>query len=461
MKVFEAIATTLESVVFFDVLFFTQYKMPIVIFCILLAVAYFTIKLKFINFRGLKTSVKIFFEKENEIDGNKAVTSRSAFLSAISGCVGVGSISGVAAALFSGGPGAVFWMLVVGILIMPVRYAEVFLGHFFREKERDGTISSYGPYAYIKNGLIKEGYSPKLSRFLFLFYAIALLFGSIGAFLMQANPIAEITSHLLFQNSKMASFMASLAIAVLSIVVVTGGLKRIIHTLNGTVSVMSVVYILSIGVILVLNFKNIPSVVLLIIASAFDMKAVAGGILGIFIVSFTRIAVATEVGFGTVSLIHGKSQNNDSVREGLLSMVGPFAINFIFITLNSVAVLASLTDFKAQNGIVTISTMFASVHSLFPFLLLLITFLFGFTTIVAWYFYAVSSLAQITKSQIALRVFQVLFFILIAISGLVSFGVVIRIIDAVVMSMVFPNLIALVLLGGLVARELQKSKYLK
>ena len=149
--------------------------MPLAIFVLLVGVIYFTISLRFINFRFIGKSIQIFFEKEKEKDGTKAVTSRAAFLSAISGSVGLGSISGVAAALFVGGPGAVFWMSIAGFLVMPLRYAEVFLGHFFRTKEKDGTISKFGPYAYIETGLIKEGYSKKLSKFCFYFYLIAIL----------------------------------------------------------------------------------------------------------------------------------------------------------------------------------------------------------------------------------------------------------------------------------------------
>jgi AGCS family alanine or glycine:cation symporter len=456
-SIFETFAGFLESVVFFNILFFTEnYSMPLAIFFVLIGVIYFTINTKFINFRMLGSSVKIFFEKEKEVDGTKAVTSKAAFLSAISGCVGVGSISGVAAALFAGGPGAVFWMFIIGFLLMPLRYAEVFAGHFFRTKEKDGTISQYGPYAYIDKGLKSQGYGNKLSKFLFIFYIISILFGSIGAFTMQVNPLSEIVGNFIFNDNKIAVLLFCFALATFSIIIVLGGLKRIIHTMEGAVSVMSLIYLASILFILTLNFKNIPGALVLIFDSAFQLKSVYGGILGTIIIALTRTVIATEVGLGTVSLLHGKSQSDDSAREGLLAMAGPFFANFIFITLNSIAVLSTQSHLTGQNGILMISGMFAGIHQYFPILLLVITFLFAFTTIVAWYFYGESSIKQITERKIFINLYRIFFFVLITVSGSVSFGVMIRIIDATVFSIVFPNIIALILLGKAIKKNLPK-----
>lgn len=453
---FGYIANFLESIIFFNVLFFTPYKMPIAIFVLLVGVIYFTISLRFINFRFIGKSIQIFFEKEKEKDGNKAVTSRAAFVSAISGCVGLGNISGVAAAIFAGGPGAIFWMLLAGFLVMPLRYAEVFLGHFFRTKEKDGTISKYGPYAYIETGLVKEGYSKKLSKFFFIFYVVAMLCGVIGALIFQVNPLTELTGSLLLNSNKGAMFLFCVALAALSIFVVVGGLKRIVHTMEGAVSVMSFLYVASILLILVLNFKALPGAIGLIFTEAFNIQSIYGGILGVIIVSITRVLVATEVGFGSVSFLHGKSQNDDSVREGLLSMAGPLFGNFVFVTLNSIAVIATASHLSGENGILMIVKMFASVHPYFPFVLFVAAFLFAFTTIIAWYFYGESTLRELTQNKFALLMYRIFIFVLISVSGIVSFGVILRVIDPLILSMVFPNVLALLLLGGVVRREFLK-----
>lgn len=458
-NLFESIAGFLEAIVFFNVLFFLKpYNIPLAVFVILIGMVYFTIKLRFINFRMLPASVKIFFEKEKEVDGSKAVTSKAAFLSAISGCVGVGSISGVAAALYFGGPGAVFWIFVVGFLLMPLRYAEVFLGHFFRTKDIDGNITQYGPYAYIEKGLQSQGYSKKLSRFLFVFYIVSILFGAIGAFIMQVNPLSELAGRILFNDNKLAIFIFCASLALLALFIVLGGLKRIIHSMEKIVSVMSIVYLLAILLILLLNITAIPATLALIFTEAFKLESIYGGILGVIIISFTRSVVATEVGLGTVSLLHGKSQSDDSIREGLLSMAGPFFINFIFIILNSIAVISTSSHAQNYNGILMINHMFASVHTYFPAILVIITFLFAFTTIIAWYFYGESSIKQITQKSMFLIIYKICFVVLISVSGLVSFGVMIRIIDATVFSIVFPNIISLILLGNVVKTELNKYK---
>lgn len=458
-NLFAQIASFLEAIVFFNVLFFTEgYKLPLAIFMVLFGLFYFTFKLKFINFRMIGTSVKIFFEKEKEVDGAKAITSKSAFLSAISGCVGVGSISGVAAALFAGGPGSVFWMFVIGFLLMPLRYAEVFLGHFFRKKDASGNIIQYGPYAYLDHGLISQGYSKRLSKFLFIFYVISILVGSIGAFVMQVNPLAELTGNLIFKGSKVSIFIFCVLLASFSLFIIVGGLKRIVKAMEQTVSAMAVVYLFSIFLILSLNLKAIPATFVLILDSAFQLKSVYGGLLGVLIVSFTRGIVATEVGLGTVALLHGKSQSDDSVREGLLSMAGPFFANFIFITLNSIAVLATASHLKGENGILMINSMFEGVYPYFSIVLCIITFLFAFSTIIAWYFYGESSIKQITSKKYYFTLYKIFFFVLISVSGLVSFGVMLRIIDATVFSIVFPNIIGLILLGKVVKVELDKYR---
>lgn len=454
---FERVADFLEGIIFFNTLFFLEgYNLPLAIFIVLVGLVYFTIKLRFINFRMIHTSIKIFFEKEKEVDASKAVTSKSAFLSAISGCVGVGSISGVAAAIFMGGPGAVFWMFVIGFLLMPLRYAEVFLGHFFRTKDKSGTIVQYGPYAYIENGLAKQGYPSSFRRFLFVFYAVSILVGSIGAFIMQVNPTAELIGEIFFNKNKVGIFIFSACLGLLCLFVVMGGLKRIVHSMEKMVSVMSIIYLVAIVFILLMNIKMIPATFKLIFENAFALKSVYGGILAVVIVSFTRGVVATEVGLGTVSLLHGKSQSNDSVREGLLAMAGPFFANFVFITLNSIAVLATSSHLGSENGILMISKMFSSVSPHFILVLGIITFLFAFTTIIAWYFYGESSIKQISNKKVFLLIYRVLFFILISVSGLVSFGVMIRIIDATVFSIVFPNIIALLLLGNVVKKKLDE-----
>ena len=429
--------------------------MPLAIFVLLVGVIYFTISLRFINFRFIGKSIQIFFEKEKEKDGTKAVTSRAAFLSAISGSVGLGSISGVAAALFVGGPGAVFWMSIAGFLVMPLRYAEVFLGHFFRTKEKDGTISKFGPYAYIETGLIKEGYSKKLSKFCFYFYLIAILCGLTGALLV-LNPLAEMAGSLFLNDNKIAIFAFCVAMAILCLVILSEGLRRIIQSLEGAVSVMALLYMIAVAFILIVNIQNVPTAIALIFTEAFNMQSLYGGILGIIIVSITRVIVATEVGFGSASFFHGKSQNDDSVREGILSMSGPFFASFIFIILNAVAVLATSSHLSGKNGILMVNHMFVSVHPYFSYLLFVIAFLFGLTTAIAWFFYGESSIKQLTKRKSALVVYRMYVFIIISSVGLVSFGVMIRIIDALIVSMVFPNMLALLLLGGVVRREFLK-----
>ena len=446
------------KVLFADVLFFIpNIQLPFLIFWIILGAIFFTFKLNFVNVRYFSESFKIFLKKEAVDETGKTITSRSAFLGAISGCVGVGSIAGVAASVYYGGPGVVFWLLIGAFMCMPIRFAEVFLGHHFRRKDNEGNIVSYGPFAYIMQGLPTVGLG-KYAGFMKVFFSVGLILTSFSATMGQVGPTTELISASFFNNSPIAAFLVALVLGIFTLFVVFGGLKRMSTVIEKMAVVMSLIYIVSIFIILAVNIKNIPSAVSLIISSAFQVKSIYGGAIGTLVVALTRIISMNEIGMGTTALLHGKSKNEDSVSEGLLAMAGPFVAILVFVALNSFAVIVSGSFNSGQNGVLMISHMFLSVSSILHMALILVIFLFAITTLIAWYFYVDTALKELKGGKIMAKIYPVFFLSFVLAASFIPFGVILKFTDVLGIVIIIPNILVLYALSGIVKKNLDKYK---
>ena len=454
----ESTVNSVAKVLFADVLFFLpNAKLPFLIFWVIVACIFFTFKLNFINFRYFVASLKIFFENEKQDKSGKTMTSRSAFIAAISGCVGVGSISGVAASVYYGGPGVVVWLLIGAFLAMPLRFAEVYLGHYFREKDSEGNIVSYGPFAYIKNGLRSIGLS-FLARPLSIMFAIGLFLTSISAIMGQVGPTSELISHTFFEGSLISAVITAFIMAIFTIVIIFGGLSRISKTISSLTILMSLLYIAIIFLVLIVNYKNILPSIKLIFESAFTMQSAFGGSLGIAIIALTRIISMNEIGMGTVSIMHGKSKNNNSAKEALLAMSGPFVAILIFVALNSFAVIVSVSYLHGLNGVLMITKMFSSTNTYLPFMLVIIMLLFAVTTLIAWYFYVETALLELPFGKFLVKIYPALFLVFIVCSSLIPFSTILKFTDVLGILIIIPNVLILYLLSGKVKEGLIKYK---
>lgn len=460
-KFVENIVSFFEGIIFFDVLFFIKdVKLPLIIFWVILACLFFCFKLRFVNFTRFTESFKIFLNKEDLDKTGKSITSRSAFLGAISGCVGVGSVSGVAASVYYGGPGVVFWLLVAAFLAMPLRFAEVFLGHYFRKKDVEGNIISYGPFAYIKNGLSELGFA-KLANILACVFAVCLILASLSAIMGQVGPTTELISHSFFNKSEIATTISAILLATFTLIVIFGGLSRISKVIEKMAVSMSLIYIIIILIVLIVNVKNIPSAFILIMKSAFELKSIYGGAIGTLVIAFTRIVSMNEVGMGTVAILHGKSKTNDSAREGMLAMAGPFIAILIFVALNSFAVIVTGSHATGTNGVIMINEMFKTVSPLLSYALVVVILLFAITTLIAWYFYIETAITELTKKRFATKVILPTFFAaLVIFSSFIPFGTILRFTDIIGISAIIPNIIVLYILSGFVKRGLEGYKKL-
>lgn len=454
----EKVTGLMEGLLFANVLFFIPgINLPFIIFWVIVACIFFCIKLDFVNFTKFTESFKIFAQKEKLDSTGKSITSRSAFLGAISGCVGVGSVSGVAASVYYGGPGVVFWLLIAAIFAMPLRFAEVFLGHHFRKKDNNGNIVSYGPFAYIKYGLSGMGLK-KTAKIMVIFFAICLILTSLSAIMGQVGPTTEIISHSFFSGSQVAAGIIGACLACFTLMVIFGGLSRISKVIESLAVSMSLIYIASIVIILVLHAKNIPSAAMLIMDSAFKMESIYGGTLGTLIVAFTRIVAMNEVGMGTVAILHGKSKTEDSAREGLLAMSGPFVAILTFVALNSFAVIVTNSHISGENGVMMINAMFKSVSPFLSFALIVVILLFAITTLIAWYFYVETAIKEISQNKFVTKLLPLAFFLLVVSSSFIPFSTILKFTDVIGISVIIPNIIVLYILSSIVKKGLKKYK---
>jgi AGCS family alanine or glycine:cation symporter len=165
-----------------------------------------------------------------------------------------------------------------------------------------------------------------------------------------------------------------------------------------------------------------------------------------------------EIGMGTVAILHGKSKNENSAKEAMLAMAGPFVAILIFVALNSFAVIATGSHLNGTNGIIMIKDMFASVSYLLPIALVFVMLLFAITTLIAWYFYVETALLQFKSGKILVKLYPIIFLFIVVGSSLVPFGIILRFTDVLGIFIIIPNIIILYLLSGKVKEGLNKYK---
>ena len=295
---------------------------------------FFTIYLKFPQFRYLKHSFRIVrgkFDKE----GDEGDTSHfQALTTALSGTVGTGNIAGVALAIHLGGPAALFWMLVTAAVGMTTKFVEVTLSHKYREKAADGSISG-GPMYYMKNRLNM--------KWLAAIFAIATILSSFGTgSLPQINSI----SNSLFETFGLNHMLTGAVLAVLLGLVIIGGIKRIAKVTSTLVPLMAAVYFIGAMAVIFYNYENIIPSIVAIIGDVFTGSAAVGGFLGgsiafAFNRGVNRGLFSNEAGQGSAPIAHAAARAHEPVSEGLVALLEPFIDTIIICTLTGLVLLSS------------------------------------------------------------------------------------------------------------------------
>lgn len=413
---------------------------------------YFTFKLNFIQMFKLPLAIKYLFLNDDDKSDNEAkgeVSSFAALCTALSATIGTGNIVGVATAIATGGPGALFWMWVAAFFGMATKYAEGVLAIKYREVDENGEMSG-GPMYYIEKGV-----GNKFLANMFAFFGIAVALLGIGTF-GQVNSISKAA----LISFNIPIWFTAIIITILVTLVTLGGIKRISNVAEKIVPTMAILYIIGALLVLICNFKAIPSAITLIIKSAFNPSAVLGGTTGINIslaiqMGIGRGVFSNEAGLGSAPIAAAAAKTKYPVKQGLISMTGTFIDTIIICTMTGLAIVltgsfnsglegAAMTTFAFENGLpfAIIGKYIVNIGLIF----------FAFTTIIGWNYYGERCIQYLIGIK-GIKFYKIIFIALVGLGPFLSLNLVFIIADIVNGLMALPNLIGLIKLRNIVISE--------
>ncbi len=403
-----------------------------------------TIRLRGIQFRLLGRALRLVFA--NEASGKGDISHFGSLMISLAATVGVGNIAGVATAVASGGPGAVVWMWITALFGMATKYAEGFLAVRFREVNHAGEISG-GPMYYLKNGMNAPG----------LAWAFAF-FGAIAAFGIGNMVQANTTAIAINSFTGLSPTVIGVVLATLTGLVILGGVKRITKVVVLLVPFMVMMYFLGSMIILVRFYADLPAGLVLLFKSAFSGQAAVGGFAGATVAQAISLGVArglfsNESGLGSAPIAAAAAKTDQPGKQALVSMTGTFLDTLIVCSLTGM-VLAVTGVWESGETSVKL-TQLAFAAGLGGFGETFITFavvIFAFSTILGWGYYGEKCFEYLTRQRwvIGYRYAWVLF---VFVGAVMKIELVWNLSDAMNALMAIPNLIGLLWLSGLLARE--------
>lgn len=430
-------------------------SIPFIVIWLIFGAIFFTIRMGFVNFWGWRHSIKLVRGKYDEEDAPGEVTHFQALATAVSATVGLGNIAGVAVAISVGGPGATFWLIVVGLFSMASKFTECTLGVKYRDIGEDGVVEG-GPMRYLRKGLANKGMAG-LGKGLAVVFAVLAIGASFGGGNMfQANQAFQIMAgEFTFMEGYGSVF--GIIMAILVGTVILGGIKSIAKVTEKIVPFMAGLYVLAALVIIFKNIGNIGGALELIIDGAFSPKAALGGFIGVMIQGVRRAAFSNEAGVGSAAIAHSAAKTKHAVSEGFVALLEPFIDTVVVCTLTAlVLIFTGFYDDGGLGGAQLTSQAFGSVISWFPYVLVIAIFLFAFSTMISWSYYGLRAWTFLFgRNQTTEIIYKVLFCVFVWIGSSVGLGAVLDFSDMMILAMAFPNIIGLLLLSGEVRAELR------
>ncbi len=480
-------------------------NLPVVVLLLVLGASFFTIYFGFPNIRRFALAIGVVRGKYDDVDHHgveKAeinivdgdlpdtiadesregeVSHFQALATAVSGTVGLGNIAGVAVAIALGGPGATFWMIVCGLIGMSSKFVECTLGVAYRDVDSDGTVHG-GPMYYLSKGLKELGFKKmgKLLAFVFAVLCVGASFGGGNAF--QSNQATVQLKTLMGLDGGSTGFVIGVILAVLVGIVIIGGIKRIAKITEKIVPFMAGIYVLAALVIIISNYAYIGTAFRLIFEGAFTPMAGLGGLVGVLIVGFQRAAFSNEAGAGSAAIAHAAVKTKYPASEGVVALLEPFIDTVVICTMTALVIIflnidgANIQSVFAYGGdgsnvilnatgesiggVDLTSMAFDSVLPGFSYILTIAIVLFAFSTMISWSYYGLQSWKYLFgRGKYADMTYKVLFLVFIVIGSAATLDAVIKFSDAMILALVFPNMIGLFFLLPRVKEEL--NKYLK
>jgi len=408
---------------------------------------------RFVQFRKLGLAFKLIFSKDVKGDGD--ITPFQALMTSLAATIGTGNIAGVAAAIATGGPGAVFWMWVTAAFGGASKYGEALLAIKYRITNENGEKSG-GPMYYIEMGMKERfGGNWKWLGWIFAFFGVFASFG-IGN-MVQANSVASAVN----LSMGVPLWITGILIAASTALVIIGGIKNIGKVTDKIVPGMAIIYVIGALIVIFSNASMVPDAFKMIFANAFSGKAIGGGLIGTVIrFGVARGVFSNEAGLGSAPIAHAASTNNDPVVQGIIGTLGSFIDTLVVCTMTALVILTSGLVTIGENGLMivkdgltgaelTTSAFSIGLPGFGEYVVSIGLVFFAFSTILGWYYYGSKCLEYIAGVK-AVKIYKFIFIILCFIGSVQSIDLVWNLSDAFNGLMAIPNLIALLSLSPLI-----------
>ena len=435
---------------------------------------YFIIRLKLLNVTKLWHSIQVVAGKYDNKKDEGDVSHFKALTTALSATVGTGNIVGVSLAIYLGGPGAIFWMWVTGFLGMILKYSECTLSHKYRTFKSDGTVAG-GPMYYIRQGISEIYNAPTFAKILAIIFAIATILCALGTGNMaQSNSMTQVF-HTSYNLPELVTFLGltfpskyitGVIITSLVLSVIVGGIRRIADVTSKLVPIMAILYFISALVVIIVMYQAIPAAFILIVKSAFTGTAATGGFVGsTFILTLLwgvrRGLFSNEAGQGSAPIAHAAAKTEYPAREGLVASLEPLVDTLIICTLTALVIILTgtwyaeadsntMTVIGMQRGLGKIGLEMMASHVVAIGLLM-----FAFSTIISWSYYGATAVNYLFGEKY-IKTYRYLYGLFVFFGCIWSSEIVWHFVDMVITFMTIPNLIALLLLSGVIMKETKK-----
>lgn len=434
---------------------------PLIVCWLIFGACFFTVYLGFINLRGFGHAVNVVRGKYSKPESEGEITHFQALTAAVSGTVGIGNIAGVAITVSIGGPGAIFWLIVAGLVGMTTKFVECALGVKYRQINADGSVSG-GPMYYLRAGLAGRGL-PSLGKFLGVFYAISIIIGCLGiGNMFQSNQAYVQLLHVTGGETgplQGAGWIVGIVLALLVALIILGGIKSIARVTSRLVPFMVLVYVIGALAVILMNAASLPSAIASIVTGAFTPAGATGGVLGIMIIGFQRAAFSNEAGIGSAAIAHSAVATDKPISEGFVGLLEPFIDTVVICTLTGLVIVTTFPPetFMSDSlqGIELTSAAFQSKISWSPVPLSMAALLFAFSTMLAWAYYGTKAWTYVFgEGRGREYAFSLIFCVFIVIGAAVKLEAILDFADALIFVMAIPNLVGLYILAPEIKRDL-------
>ncbi len=445
--IFEGINGAYAPILFWEIPFI---KLPLILFIMVTGGIFFTIRYGFLNIRLFRHAIDVVKGDYDHPEHEGDITHFQALTSALSATVGLGNIAGVAVAIGTGGPGAIFWIWCAAFFGMSMKFSSCTFAQLYRTKDSKGGMLG-GPMVYLSEGL-KEKNFEGMGKFLGVFFAIMTIMASFGGGnLFQANQTYEIIK---MQFPGANPWVVGITLAFLAGIVLLGGIKRIGAVTSKLVPLMCGFYVITCFIIIFTNLGEVPNMFSNIFRQAFSPDAMYGGFLGVMIQGLRRASFSNEAGLGSAAIAHSAAKTDEPVREGVVAMIGPFIDTIIVCTMTALVILVTNSHQAAAvqgKGVEMTALAFASLGDFMPYLLTVAICIFAYSTVISWSYYgerATEYLFGKTLGDKAIAIYKLIYVFLIILGPVLTINHVVEFADLMLLSMAFPNILGMIYMSG-------------